>query len=658
MGNLIFTTLYILVGILLGSPAFAQSEVNLLKNPGFESRTSQWSKTGSSTFSIESSAPLSGVYSGIWDASATGEFFRSSTYTIPAGLKGVTCVIQMKYLWDSGTSGHILMNVDDGTNNIAQLSLEPTSSATPRTAQLSFTCPTSGTLRFELESTANASAINVDDMFVGTGKSTVQISQAELYAGVIYNNVAGCDVTTTSGTVAEVADDADCNSRSASGNAQFVNNQFKMRVPRLPKGTYELAVMVPIYSDTSGTACEVYINTTAGSMPTTYAIVGFQTAVGNNPAGTTLVIPWNQASDVGQTDFYMSWRRTGGAGTCHMATVNAGGVTFSMSLKKYPLQSAEALTLETTGWRVDANIGGSNPGFNTSADQSAYVGLEDGGLDLVNNAGSGNISAQIPCSSTNPSTGLTCSAGNEMVGVVFNVPAAGDVLACVSGSSEIGLGASGTVIGSLQIVETPNNAQTILQEGKSRVSIQGRVPSSIENQPFRVCGTFSFSSAGQKTLRLMYESDVTATVNSWILLADRASSNGQRDLHWEVYPLNQQMPAPVFTEVKNKVNTMASGLRVVAASIAGPSAGTCVVSNESGDWISGTPTSPGTGQCSITLVGSIFSAAPSCTCTTRVNGRTCSLTTVNTSTIASRTVLGTSGADDNAAVDIICMGAQ
>lgn len=187
-------------------------------------------------------------------------------------------------------------------------------------------------------------------------------------------------------------------------------------------------------------------------------------------------------------------------------------------------------------WRVDANISGANPSLGSS-DQNAYVGIENGSLTLTNNSASDVLTAQIPCSSTNSPSGTTCSAGNESVGVAFTIPSAGSALACVSGGSEMSTGAGGDINAAFQVVETACNSQTIIQEGKSRIPMQDRSASSVVNQPFRICGTFVFSTSGQKCLRLMYEQDTTGTINSNIILADAVSTVGQRDIHWEVYPL-------------------------------------------------------------------------------------------------------------------------
>ena len=56
---------------------------NLLSNPGFEARKSNWTATGSSTFSIDDGSPGAGKLSGTWDPSATGEFLRSELIVVP-----------------------------------------------------------------------------------------------------------------------------------------------------------------------------------------------------------------------------------------------------------------------------------------------------------------------------------------------------------------------------------------------------------------------------------------------------------------------------------------------------------------------------------------------------------------------------------------------
>lgn len=198
-------------------------------------------------------------------------------------------------------------------------------------------------------------------------------------------------------------------------------------------------------------------------------------------------------------------------------------------------------------WRVDANISGANPSLGASA-VTSYTGIENASLTLTNNStfGPGVMNASIPCSSTNtptvtPSATDTCSAGNESVGVAFYVPEPTTVIACV----EFAYFNSGTCCTTeskttFEIVETPTNAQTINQEGNSRVTGGVDTDSSGANAgrtPFNLCGTFYFATAGQKVLRLFYEQSITGAPAAPLIYGDADSNNGQRDIHWTVRPL-------------------------------------------------------------------------------------------------------------------------
>jgi hypothetical protein len=294
-----------------------------------------------------------------------------------------------------------------------------------------------------------------------------------------------------------------------------------------------------------------------------------------------------------------------------------GGMNLSWKIYRFPTTEEQVLRPDQVAWRVDANIGGAGNNVNlANADITSYTGLTSGFLTLTNNSGAGVIPAQIPCSGTNPPTGTTCSAGDESVGVSFNLPAAGDVLACVSFSHFLETGASGLINAIFQIVETPNNAQTILQEGKSRISSLNGNQNTTIALPLRVCGNFNFTSAGQKTLRLMYEQDVSGTVTNNFLLADQAAAFGQRDIKWEVYPLNTYQPAPLLV---GSVISGSSGierlLRVNFGGATPPSnctAATCTIYQQSGNVSS--VTRSGTGTFNVNLPSGTFSDLPSCSC--------------------------------------------
>jgi len=650
LGNLIFALLFLFVG------AFAQAqEVNLLKNPNFESRTSGWSKTGSSTLTVESGTPLEGVYSINWDASATGEFFRSGTYTIPAGMRGKTCLIEMLYSWDAGTSGHILMNVDDGTNNVATMTVAPTASSVAGVAQLNFTCPTSGTVRFELESTANATSIRVDKTFVGAGRNSAQLSQAVVYATADYQS--DCDWNTSSSTTSFPVGDATCSTPTTTGTISITSDGTGERpgftLPNAPPGRYEIRWHTNAIWTTDSTThtMELWIN-------------------GNDRATALHSGPPGSANDREVTPISYIWDHTTTSTiTVEIRTADSGGNNYAMGLgkrstftvTKYPTTSAESLTLETTGWKVDANISGNNIQLSTGV-VASYTAPNNASLSLTTNPGS--LPTFISCSSTNDATGTTCSAGNEEPGISFSVPTAGDVQVCASFTHFLDAPAGSINVETyFQLVETANTSQTIVQEGKSRIG--HHAVSLINDQrqgvPFRLCGNFNFASAGRKTIRLMYEQDVSGVADNNTIQADAAGAYGQRDIHFEAYPLNQQMPAPIFTELRNNVKTGTEGIKICAIeyqntiTVAGPSQPTRDYTLCNGTGI----TRASTGIYTQSIAAGFFSGAPSCWVTCNGAPGNCNCTVNGTATTTS-VPIACYVADNAAAADsrpnIFCVG--
>lgn len=604
----------------IGSGGGGGGGVNLLQdsNSDFETALTNWTASGGSLTS-ETSSPLFDLSSGKFNSSATSQTVTSAAIAIKQGFIGQKCEAEIYYRYASGSAGDYTFNViQDASTNIASTNFLVTGANTQK-AQLFFDCPssTSNTLKLQIASTADAGDLIVDNAFVGTGKNILQLSQAEIYGVTsIVAGVASCSMNTTSGTTADIPTNSNCTPGiSVQGNATVVAGDFRLRVPSLPPGRYEVTANLPFRAQNSaGTLCEIYMNVTpVGSVA--YGQSAQQGASADaDLAGYNLNGAFTNSTAQGQTDVSFGWRRVGGTGACQLNFASTGGPS-TIVLKRFPLTSSEALNLDTSGWFVDATVAGANPAMSTGS-VSSYSPIESSTLSISANAGS--LPVQIPCSSGNASTGTTCAAGNEAVGVVFNLPMAGQVVACASYGVEISTGAGGSWDGAMQIVETPNTANTLSQEGKSRVPLQNRQPSSIVNQPVRLCGTFNFSSAGQKTLRLMYESSVSGTVNNSIILADQSGAQGQRDVHWEIYPINQQMPAPVFTTVQKKVESNASGERIERARVGGATTTTvcssspCTIHSQSGSWLTGC-TRAGTGNYTCSVTAGTFSAAPSCT---------------------------------------------
>jgi hypothetical protein len=238
-----------------------------------------------------------------------------------------------------------------------------------------------------------------------------------------------------------------------------------------------------------------------------------------------------------------------------------------------------AVTNGQSSWLIDVNVGGGNPAVTTN---TTFVEATLGTLDMVINPGS--APAEIPCSATNPSTGLTCAAGNESVGVVFTPPYAGFFEVC----GYFGLNSGGQSIAT-QWIETPNNAQTILQEGKTRVEMGVSGSTAVAN-----CGTFQFNSTSKRTLRLMYEA-----TGAGLYTLDRSTNVGQRDLHVIVKPLLQNIARPVLTgdqvTTPGATNPILFGFNYGTTNAATPCSGTPCFLEKTGNAISSV-TRSGTGQ--------------------------------------------------------------
>ena len=232
-----------------------------------------------------------------------------------------------------------------------------------------------------------------------------------------------------------------------------------------------------------------------------------------------------------------------------LATVSGGGavtnpvfyLTCTRSTDYAQAKPQNAVTNRQSAWFIDANIGGANPSLGGAA-VASYTEITDAGLDMVLNSGS--APAKIPCSATNASTGLTCSAGSEGVGAVFTPPYPGYFEVCAQFSHFMDVAGSGSIDISFQLIQTANSAQTILQEGKARTggfTANGNIGTPVVN-----CGTFLFSDTAEKTIRLMYE-QTASVVAANTIRADRSASVGQRDIRVTVRPSTQNVPRPVLT---------------------------------------------------------------------------------------------------------------
>lgn len=588
---------------------------NLLPNPGFEARKSGWSITGGGTFTIETAAPGAGNLSGKWNPSATGEFFRSELIPIPEGLKNRPCSLVLDYKW-AGVDDEIKINVDDGTSGLGSVDLKASATDWRTSDPITFTCPGSGSIRVELESTADAAEISLDSNRLGKLKE-VQVSQTLLVAHASYPLTGSCNWVLTSASFADFPTVAACPSIVVDFSTFAVdtadNNLPDIDFDDLPSGTY--LVEMRLTANVTVTSAAFGFRLSDGTTNGPECSRNQDTASNNETSHLTcsLAVTYPES---GPRNFKIQGRATSG----EVKIFNAGSGVTTFKVWKVPGSAAEAITFQTVGWHVDVNIGGGNPDLG-SASVASYTEITDSGLDLVVNPGS--EPAEIACIDGTPPEGLDCNSAavDESVGVAFNTIFNGEFKVCAAFSHEMQVGDNSKVGVIFQLAETPLASTALTQLGKDRTqhlcTSTNTGASSNCGVPVRTCGTFIFNSVGKKVVRLFYEqNEETGNANSSLVLLDRLAASGQRDLHWTVRPLNQQMPTPVFTGLKSLVrNLSGGGMRFFTANI------TCqgspvIHAEDGGDWISGI-TRTATGRCTIDLNASVCSTDPHCSMTPR-----------------------------------------
>ncbi len=572
--------------------------VNILANPDFESGVNDWTPTGGSTFVVGGS--LFGSQSGTWDASASGEFLSSDVITIPTGLHGNICVVQSFYSWDAGSAGHIKIQAFDGTNVLIEQDLLVTSGGITKESFLVFTCPTSGTLQVRYESTADAAALIIDRQHLGSNIREVQVN-AEEYTFLGSLTTTGSWSTNTTYAAVYWRD------------KDFLVANILVDLAGAPDAV-ALTINLPAGHTIDNSKIN-FDNDTISHLDGTVNIRddGVSTNTGkvqiDSAATTSVSIVDQDTASVTTQSVNQTTPITFGASDALTITYRVPIVEFT------DIATTNVISFSQADWHIDLNIGGGNPSLGSAA-VSTYTEIIDAGLDMVLNTGS--HAAEIPCSGTNPSTGLTCSAGSESVGAVFTPPFAGKFEVCGSFKDHINCnGAANCGFHTFQWIETPNNAQTILQEGGDRTGGGIQVSDSDITTPNQNCGTFTFSNVQQKTLRLMYEQSVSGTgPTASTIFLDREALNGQRDMKITVRPITQFKGGIRFDNLPETANK--AGEKVATFTLDWQGTGVPIVGEDAGSIVD-TLVDEGVGDVTVNFVAGTWVNPPQCGCSARDN---------------------------------------
>ncbi len=585
----------------IGSGAGGGGGINLLVGENFDfedgSPPSNWTASGGA-FTSEVGSPLFGAQSGNWDASAASQNLDSTSVLVPIGLREADCLARVFYKYDTGANGDYKLQMLDGSANVlAEVDLEVTQLAGSREAFVVASCPASGNMQLRLTSTTDPGALVVDEAHLGSNIKGVQQGSAEFYGSALWVGTTDCVWSRTSNaTYATYTVDANCTfptGGSLRGKASAPSTKIPaIQLDNAPAGEYYVVFGGDITSQTASQVCSFRLTDGVTPAPSIVSSPGVTGLAG-------LVVGHFSYTDSGNRTIEIQGTGTSAAVQCDVFASLAGLVELEIKVYRYPLESEKALEVDSQGFNIDVSIGGANPDLGT-ADVTTYTGITDASLDLVINAGS--RSAQIACAGTTESSGLVCSAADESVGISFTIPHTGKYEVCSQFSHSSTGGTSTNVV--FQLVETPNNAQTISQEGRGKQEVLMDTTDQVSG--FNLCGLFEFSSSGKKTVRLFREQDNTGAPTN-ILVLDRLATLGQRDLHFSVRPWTHNVPSPVL--LSGVVSSLSGGVKIVSATLA------CdvspVITRQDGAWISSFLFNA-TGDCTVNIAASTFSGAPSC----------------------------------------------
>lgn len=572
---------------------------NVLVNGDFESGiVLGFTHSGGTLAAVTSGANLLlGKGSALFTASGTGNIFASAFYPIPNGLAGSACTVSARYL---GGGSSLLLQAFDGTNVLSSTPLPATTVS--QTVSAPFICPASGTMQWRVISTGAAPAVALDTAFLGQN-SILQVSQATYVGGVLST---GCSMTSTSTSVVSDMTSGGCSAISLVGKASSFASSGNGAITfnSLSPGEYVAQWYGTCETNTANTA--VFIGTDGTSNSPIFSVSG--TGVTGLFGPCVIQAHFSYTTGASQS-FKLQALQTGSATG---AVFDQGGTNAEFfSLFKYPSRSETAVRPDTINWIVDVSM--TSPGLtdasigNTTTTTPTPI---QGPADLTLSVKPGFTNAQLACHGTAPSTGVTC-AGTPDLGIAFNQPSAGTDEICFDYSHRGDLNAADVIGTNFVLVETPNNAETILQSGTQMDTDVWNVVSSQNafGNAHTHCENFQFNSSGLKTIRLFYTQNITGTPTNNLV------HTNQTPVRVTVRPLTQTIPAPILA---GGVTSSAPGSTII---VAAHMDGSGNISRQMGNWLSSIVVNS-TGDFTANFVPGVFSDAPYCVITPIDNGAT------------------------------------
>jgi hypothetical protein len=593
------------------------SGINILAafNRDAESGTTNWTNTGSGTFTTTTTAAnvANGAKSFSFDAAAANDVVSSDAQAIPAGLYGANCLAQFYYL---GFDSNITAQVYDGTNVIASQAL--TAASAYKAVQINFVCPSSGNLQLRFLASANAAIGYWDEVHLGSALNISNSSQAKAFGSV---TVTACSAawTVTNTSLTAFGTQTSC-SYAATGSASAPGTNIPgITFATMPPGDYVIEYEGFFNGNTSGN--NAYLQFTDGTNTARELSgcgVGATTATTQGCPGIRQTFTYTTAQS--NVTWQLKGKIASGAISVFGTTANPGVIR----VYYFPPSASQTLA---------DNLG-----------PQSWAGYHDNTCSWARtNTSYGDPTADASCALVerlNRNFGTVSTSGGVLPAITFTPKQAGRYWVC----------ATAKVLNSA--AGTDNNMRlwdgtTVIAEAETYEYVINNIVS------VPICGLYYATSTSAVTLSVQ-----TKAASNTVTIAGNAANASS--LEWSIFAMDQAMNAPVLI---GSVTSGASGAERIERAKINCDSSSAILS-QSGSWITAVG-NIASGACAVTIATGMFSAAPTCTLT--ANAATYSApsgsqpvmafgSATTTTALSVKAISDASGISTAFDVDVICMG--
>lgn len=590
--------------------------IELLTNPGFENGKARWTNSGGSFSLVTSGGNFLGIgrTNATWQASASGQYLESETVTVPVALQGKACSASIMTF---GGDANLQLQPFDGSNNAlaTALTLQAQTIATP--AQVTFRCPSSGSVKFRLQSTAASALIALDSGHLGD-QGLYQVAQAQVLGTITMTGCSG-NWSTTSTTMAAFSAQTGCTYATTGAALAPSTNIPAIKFASVPPGEiwleYEGFIGSGGTSSSNNVQFQFTDGTNAAREKSWYASVASSEALG--PSIFQSLSYTTAQSNVtfqiyGQTNTSANSAIIGGSS-------GAPGV---IKVLYFPSQAQ-------TAYRADQ----------TPASWSGYIGGTANWTTTSGTFGDGTIAGSATINQRqNRNFGAVTLAASNRAGITWTPPRPGNYFFC----------AYPAIYSSVA-----QNSYARLYDGTNILA-----SAAMSGQAGGNAVTLSLCS--------VINAPSTSAQSQWVQIAQSGAGStfinnypgNANPVEFSIVELDAPLAMPFVLNQVTSGNANGEAVQRANITVTQGSGTNWAVGTQSGSWITAVATGAAN---STTLTVSGFSGTPSCTCSNMTgSSRGCTAAAQSSTSVNVATFLHSSGSPfivlESDPFSIICMG--